>query len=100
MPTIRVTATTRTPIAGAPQDQIRTLSQDFGSAKKAAEFACDLIYLLDGPSAANGHSDKDYTLSKNKTHVQYSRKDSSFSVSVAYLGTTYDRGTPGRTPAA
>jgi hypothetical protein len=45
--------------------------QKFGSAKKAAEFACDIIFVLEGPSVSNAWSDKLYIVGRNKPMVEH-----------------------------
>jgi hypothetical protein len=47
------------------------MSMDFGSAKKAAEFACDVIYVRGGPECANAWSDEFYTVRPDKPRVRF-----------------------------
>jgi hypothetical protein len=66
---IRVTWGYRTPIGALGDEEVRTLVREFASAKKAAEFACDIIFMLEGPAHANAHTDKFYLVNKGRPRV-------------------------------
>ena len=86
MSKILVTWARRMPIGPEGHEVVRSLQQEFGSAKKAAEFACDVIYMLEGPVSANAWSDKSYTVSRDKPRVQFDNATRDQWVTVEYLG--------------
>lgn len=48
---------------------VRTMTMEFGSATKAADYACDILYMLGQDVTA--HSDKNYVVSKAKPVVEW-----------------------------
>jgi len=77
----------RVAIGDGKPDEVRTLMQEFGSARKAAELAADLIYMLDGSDASNAWSDKNYLVSRKKPRVQYDNQTRDQWVRVEYQDT-------------
>lgn len=71
MSNIRVVWGRRVAIGPDGGDTVRTLIQKFGSAKKAAEFACDIIFVLEGPSVSNAWSDKFFVVGHDKPMVEH-----------------------------
>lgn len=84
MTTIRVVWGNRTPIGRYNDESVRTMTREFGSAKKAAEFACDILYTLNGPECANAHSEKYYTVSRDKPRVRFDNNDRLWWVEVTW----------------
>lgn len=56
---------TVTPI-GETQPVVRGMSREFSTAKAAAEFAADLVFMLAGPEHANASADKYFTVKRDE----------------------------------
>ena len=62
----------RTPIGvRTGLEQVHTMTREFGSAKKAAEFASDILYVRYGPEVSNAHTEKFYMVSRDRPRVEY-----------------------------
>ncbi len=85
MATYRVTWKRRVPIGDTGHEELRTLVQTFGASHKAADFACDILYMLGVPEIT-GHSDKWYLVNKSKPRVEWQSHLQNEWVTVEYLG--------------
>lgn len=65
--------------------EVRTLTREFGTAKAAAELACDLLYVLEGRPAATAHTDKYYLVSRDRPRVEYRSSGRDFWVEVLWV---------------
>lgn len=63
----------------------RTLIRELNP-KAAAEFACDIIYVLAGPQGATAWSEKDYIVSEQRPRVEWRDELKQNYVEVTYLG--------------
>lgn len=86
------------PIGSGGPLETRTMERTFGTAKAASALACDLLYVLQGSDAANGHSDKYYTVSRDRPRVSYQSSARDFWVEVTYVDVMGGRGR-NKTPA-
>lgn len=85
MSKILVTWGRRTAIGPNLPEEVRSLQQEFGSAKKAAEFACDIIFMLEGSAVCNAWSDKFYIVSYDKPQVRFDNATHDQWVTVEYV---------------
>jgi hypothetical protein len=76
---------TRRSAIGAP---LRSMEREFASAKKAAEFACDILYMLYGPDVSNAHTDKHYTVSRDRPRIEHQNSAQDEWVTVQYVVAT------------
>lgn len=81
----RVVWGARKPIGPDKPDQLRTMTREFGSAKAAAEFACDILFVLEGYGTVGMGSEKYYTVSRDKPRVQFDNASRTMWVEVTYL---------------
>ena len=100
MSIVRVVWGRRTAIGTSGGEEVRTMVQEFGSAKKAAEFMCDLLYVLHGPSVANAWSDKQYTVSRDRPVVRYDNAARDEWVEAQLFGARPWKGVPAETDRA
>lgn len=84
MSKVVVTWGRRVSIGHTVPEEVRSIRQEFSSAKKAAEFACDVIFMLEGQSGANAWSDKFYTVSRDKPYVRFDNAEHTHWVTVEY----------------
>jgi hypothetical protein len=85
MKKIRVVWGCRTPIGPDHAEEVRTMTREFSSAKQAAEFACDIIFVLDGPQSANANTDKFYIVGPSRPRVEFQNNVRTWWVEVTYL---------------
>ena len=85
MKLIRVVFGTGTPIGLSQPDTVRTMTMEFSSAKKAASFAADLVYVLDGPKSSSARSDGFYTVNRKKPRARFDNNARTWWVEVQFL---------------
>lgn len=93
MANIRVVWNRTVRAIGDGRDEERSLTQSFGTAKAAAEFAADLVFMLAGPSTSNAWSDKHYLVGVKRPSASWQNGLRTDSVTVT---TTRGRGEGGR----
>ena len=59
--------------------------REFGSAKKAAEYAADLVYVLEGNAMSNAWSDKFYVVGKNRPRARFDNAERTQWVDVEWV---------------
>lgn len=84
MSNITVTWGRRSAIAH-DEEIVRTMTREFGSAKKAAEFACDVLFVLYGPDVSNARSEKFYTVARDRPLVEHMNNTRDEWVRVEYV---------------
>ena len=75
----------RKPIGPDQADEVRTMTREFGTAKAAAAFACDIIFMIDGPASASASTDKFYIVGRDKPRARYDNRIRTQWVEVTYL---------------
>lgn len=63
----------------------RTMTRELGTLK-AAELACDIIFVLVGPQGATAWSEKDYVVSRSRPRVEWRDECRQHYVEVTFLG--------------
>lgn len=85
MSIVRVTWGRRTAIGPDTPEELRTMTMDFGSARRAAAFVCDVLFVLEGREVSNAWSDKFYLVGLGKPRVQYESRTRDEYILVEYL---------------
>jgi hypothetical protein len=87
MSKITVTWGRRVAIGPDQFEEVRSMERSFGTAKLAAEFAADIVFMLEGREHTNAWSDKFYMVGRDKPRVRVENAARNEWVEVEYKST-------------
>jgi hypothetical protein len=65
-------------------EEVRSMERSFGTARLAAEFAADIVFMIEGREHTNAWSDKFYMVGRDRPRVQYDNAARNEWVEVEY----------------